>query len=332
MVALDEEKLRAIIEGMQGLVRNPLAVAAFLLLFLGIIAAVIIVYRRQLRRDIERKLGHAQRRFEQRIGERGLDHTDVLILEAMADLLHDPSRKHQLVENQATFNTYASELVDEGRFAEPEIAALRLKLGFKPRDPRQVFHSTAELYTDLPVLVAQKDGKASRGRILAVTPQNVSIVLGNGNLIRDRGIPVQVYFQTPSGRFGFNTRVRRAGRRIIEVSHSEHIRRLQRREFYRTRIMLQATVRGLDGEQEAADTTLIDLGGGGASIENPEQRFTVGDHVSLSFRYGEEDQIETTGEIVRTSRKGKVAHLRFDFLSESDRDRVIGLLFRAPHA
>jgi c-di-GMP-binding flagellar brake protein YcgR len=331
MVELDQEKLRAIIEGMQGLVRDPLEVAAFILLFLGIIAAVILVYRRQLRKDIKRRLDHAQRLYEQRIGERGLGHNDMLILEAMADLLHDPSRKHLLVENQATFNTYASELVDEDRFTEPEIAALRLKLGFKARDPQQVFHSTAELYTDMPVLVAQKDGKVSRGRILAVTPQSVSIALGKANPIGTRGMPVQVYFQTPSGRFGFKTSVRRAGRRIIEVSHSEHISRLQRREFFRTRIMLHAVVRGLNGEQEAADTILIDLGGGGASIENPDQRFTVGDRVGLTFRYGKEELIETTGEIVRTSHKGKIAHIRFEFLSESDRDRVIGLLFRAPH-
>jgi c-di-GMP-binding flagellar brake protein YcgR len=330
MVELDEEKLRAIIEGMQGLVRDPLDVAVFALLLIGIIAAVFILNRRQLRRDRERKIERALHRYEQRIRERGLGHTDISILESMAELQRDLSRKHLLVENQATFNTYASELADDGLFTESEIAALRLKLGFKPRDPEQAFRSTAELYPDMPVLVALKGSASSRGRILAVTPQSVSIALGKKNPFRTRGMQVQVYFQTPSGRFGFSTRVRKGGKHIIEVSHSEHIRRLQRREFYRTRIMIPASVRGLDREQETEDTMLIDLGGGGCSIENPDQRFTTGDHVGLTFQYREEKPIETTGEVVRTSQRGKVAHIRFDFLSERNRDRVIGLLFRTP--
>jgi c-di-GMP-binding flagellar brake protein YcgR len=330
MVELDQEKLRTIIEGMQGFIRNPLDVVVFALILIGIIAAVIIVYRRQLRRDRERKIEHALHRYDQRIRERGLGHTDSAILEAMAERFGDPLRKHLLVENHAIFNTYASELVDDGLFTESEIAALRLKLGFKPRDPRQVFRSTAELYADMTVLVALKNGTSSRGRIVAVTPQSVNIAMGKENPFRTRGMRVQVYFQTPSGRFGFSTRVRKAGKRLIEVSHSEHIRRLQRREFYRTRIMLPASVRGLDREQETEDTTLIDLGGGGCSIENPNQQFTTGDRIGLSIRYGEEEAIDTTGEIVRTSQRGKVAHIRFDFLSERSRDRVIGLLFRAP--
>jgi c-di-GMP-binding flagellar brake protein YcgR len=330
MVELDEEKVRTIIEGMRGLVRDPLDVAAFALLLIGIIAAVFIVYRRQLRKDRERKIEHARHRYEQRIRERSLGHPDIAILEAMAELLHDPLRKHLLVENQATFNTYAQELVGESRFTEPEIAALRLKLGFKERDPKQVFHSTAELYSEMPVLAALQNGNSVRGRILAVTPQNLSIVLDEENPFRTRGTPVQVYFQTPAGRFGFSSRVHRTGKRIIEVSHSEHIRRLQRREFYRTRIMLPASVRGIDREQESVDTMLIDLGGGGCSIENPDRRFTTGDRVGLSFQCGKEEPIEMTGEVVRTSQRGKTAHIRFDFLSERNRDRVIGLLFRSP--
>jgi hypothetical protein len=327
VVEIDPEKLKNVIDGMQGIVDDPLDIAVFVVLLAGVFTAILIVHRHQVRRDLERKLDHAQSRFNRCIRECNLNQTDMTILENMVKLLNDPTRVHQLVENQAIFNTYASELAHCTVFMEADIAALRLKLGFKPREPQQVFHSTAELNTDMPVLIVQKNKIVSHGRILDMKPRGMEIALAHRNLNHRRGVPIQIYFQTPTGLYGFPSSIRTSGNRTIEVSHSEHVRRTQRREFYRACVLLPASVRDPDGSQEAVHTTLTELGGGGASIQNPDQRFANGDCVNLCFRDGKKKTIEINGEVVRLSHRGKIAHIEFYALSECDRDRIIGLLF-----
>jgi c-di-GMP-binding flagellar brake protein YcgR len=141
---------------------------------------------------------------------------------------------------------------------------------------------------------------------------------------------VQVYFQTPSGRFGFRTRILKPGKRLVEVAHSEHIRRLQRREFFRAQVALPVKMRKLDSAEEAVDATLIEMGGGGGSMKNPDQRFQIGDQISISIHFRDEDPIDMPGRIVRSSGRGRIVHVQFEFLSEGDRDRLIGYLFRRP--
>jgi hypothetical protein len=75
-------------------------------------------------------------------------------------------------------------------------------------------------------------------------------------------------------------------------------------------------------------STLIDLGGGGASIANAELQMNVGDRLSLSMMPAGSSRINLMGEVLRVSKGGAVAHVKFDNMSESYRDRIVGLLFR----
>ena len=331
MVELDPEKMKNVIDGMQGIVDDPFDIAVFTVIVAVIFIAILFVHRRQVKRNRAKQITYAQSRFKKRIQDCKLSNTEIEVLENMAGLLNDPPRVHHLVEKQSTFNNYASQLAHCTDFAESAIAALRVKLGFKPHDPRQVLHSTAELNIDMPVLIVQKNMIISHGQILDVTPRGVEITLDRTKLENTTGLPIQIYFQTPTGQYGFLSHIRRSGKYTIEVSHSEHITRTQRREFYRDHIQHPVKVRGLEGSQVAEDTVMIELGGGGASIKNPGHGFKTGDRINLFFSYGEKDSIEIKGEVVRLSRRGKIAHIEFDELSAGNRDRIIALLFRGLH-
>jgi hypothetical protein len=328
MVEIDPEKMKTVIDGMQGIVDDPFDIAVFIMLVAVIITAILFVHRRQVKKNRSRQISYAQSRFNKRIQDCKLNETEVEVLENMSGLLNDPQRVHHLVEKQSTFNNYASQLVHCTDFVGSTIAALRVKLGFKQHDPRQVLHSTAELNTDMPVLIVQNDRIVSHGNILHVKSRGVEIALDRAKLDSIPGLPIQVYFQTPTGQYGFPSYIQRSGRYTIEVSHSELITRTQRREFYRDLVQHPVKVRGLDDSQMAADTVTVELGGGGASIKNPGERFKTGDLIRLFFSYGEKDIIEINGEVVRLSHRRKIAHIEFDELSTCDRDRIITLLFR----
>ncbi len=329
MFVLDEEKLSQILTEMsEGFARNPIEIALFSVLIIGIVVAVMLLYRRQLRTGREQRLRHSQQIFLRNVRERKLRLDEISLLESMTGYLKSPDLKHLLVENQGTFNSCAAKLLESGGAVSSEIAALRLKLGFRPRSPEQPFHSTAQLFENLPVIVVQKGRQGCRGRIDRVEPHILGIEVGDGSIPLKRGLPVQVYFQTPSGRFMFSTRIRKVGKGYAEVVHSERIKRLQRRQFYRKKIMLPIYVKRAGLEEPTQLTTLIDLGGGGASIANRELNCEAGERVSLSLIAPKKERIDIAGVVLRVSRGGKIAHVQFDHILETDRDRIMNILFR----
>jgi hypothetical protein len=92
--------------------------------------------------------------------------------------------------------------------------------------------------------------------------------------------------------------------------------------------MLPVYVRKAGADEGAVHTSLVDLGGGGMSLLNRDAAFEAGDRVSVSLIPSHEDRIDVAGEVLRLSKGGKIAHIRFDSMLESSRDRIIGLLFR----
>jgi c-di-GMP-binding flagellar brake protein YcgR len=333
MFVLDEEKLNLILTEMsEGLAKSPLEIALFCVLVAGIVVSVLILHSRQMRRSREERIERSKRLFHRGVRQRRLDNTDVSLLEAMAAFIDDPGGKHLILENQTIFSTCARKLLQTGQVASASVASLRLKLGFKPRSLEQAFHSTVQLPEDLPVILVQKGGKGCRGRIDRVESNVLCLEVTDGGIAPRRGSPVQIFFQTPSGRFTFSTRVRISEGDRVEATHSENIRRLQRRQFYRKKLMLPVYVTVAGSEKGKRFTTLIDLGGGGASIVNGEIQAQVGDRISLSMIPAGSSKINVLGEVLRVSKGGAVAHIRFDHMSESYRDRIVGLLFKPQKA
>ena len=74
-------------------------------------------------------------------------------------------------------------------------------------------------------------------------------------------------------------------------------------------------------------TTILDLSGGGARIENPGIPVAPGDRLILSLTAGKE-HLSVAARVVRTANGDRSLHLQFEGLSEAVRDRLIGLVFR----
>ena len=328
MLEYDQEKLNiALAQMAEGFNRSPLEIAIFLVLVMGIVLTAVMLGRRQLVRFKEQKLRVARHRFEKIVQERNLGPGDVSILESLAVFLNAPDLKYRLVESQGVFNSCAKKLLASGGAASSEIAALRWRLGFRRRNPEQPFRSTAQLYEDLPVIVVQKNAKGCRGRIESVEPYSIGIEVESIGISLKKGVPAQVYFQSPSGRFMFHSRIRRIGDNSIELMHSEHIKRIQRRRFYRKRLMLPVYVKKVGAKQPPVLTTLIDLGGGGASVARGGMYLEAGDRIKLRLYSTVKEKIGVSATVLRLSKGNTIAHIRFDSIRESDRDRIMNMLF-----
>ena len=88
MFVLDEEKLNQILTEMsEGFAKNPIEIALFSVLIIGIVVAVMLLYRRQLRTGREQRLRHSQQIFLRNVRERKLRLDEISLLESMTGYL-----------------------------------------------------------------------------------------------------------------------------------------------------------------------------------------------------------------------------------------------------
>jgi c-di-GMP-binding flagellar brake protein YcgR len=144
---------------------------------------------------------------------------------------------------------------------------------------------------------------------------------------------VQVYFMNKTGLYSFVTVVRKIQGYMVQVGHSEEIKRVQRRKYYRKKVNLPVFVKPADAHERPVRTTFHDLGGGGASMNNPGNRFQVGDRLDLFFYFeGGKPLLKVQADVIRTSEEQSRLHLIFRTLSESSRDRIIGFVLQQKQA
>jgi len=336
MVVLNEEKLSLLFsEISKGFVKTPAEIVLFIVLVIGIIAFFIFVTRYQAKKQAVSTALQAQELFSHLSKKKALNRLETELLEKMTKYIKSPERKHLLFDSQAVFNSCVEKLRKEKPVSSSLVAGLRLKLGFEAGNPERPVHSSTELAIDWPVLVFDKKSRRRvPGIVLNSDTRALHIAVENPDL--SMGKTVQVYFQNQSGLFTFVSRIIKIERGALLIAHSENIRRIQRRKFYRRKISLPVYVRREGENTNPVRTMCTDLGGGGASLSNTGGRFNTGDRLELFFLIhsqrgtpGQRPRPRThiTGEVIRLSGGGHKAHIVFDPLPEAVRDRIIKYLF-----
>jgi len=112
----------------------------------------------------------------------------------------------------------------------------------------------------------------------------------------------------------------------LRIAHSENLLRAQNRQFYRRKLSVPVGIKKAGSDEKPETVRSIDLGGGGASLVNPQRRFRKGQSVELFIETRAGRRLKVTGSVIRTSSDGEVLHIEFDRIPESHRDRIIGYI------
>ena len=319
----------------RGFVTSPLQYVLFAAILLIAIAGLLIAYRvqRGKARRLEARL--VLERFERLAGKLGLDSGELDLLDRLAE--GQMGRKLRLLASPAAFNRAAGRLLGrEGAAGEVALAQLRLKLGFQAFNPERVPVASSELPEGLPVLLAWSTAAAGglrpgsgRRRLAAeVSAQEADALVLTprpGSEPPPPGTPVTVLFQNRAGLFSFNTGVRSAAGGLLRLEQVEGLKRTQRRKYYRRKLRLPVQV---GAGETTLPSQLLDLGGEGASLLNPQKKLAAEDLLELRFRLGGLS-FALSAEVLRVSRDAQVLHVRFPGLREAERDRLLGVLFRS---
>lgn len=328
MIVLDEYKLNLLFKEIaSGFTHSPVEVVIFFILVLSIFAPFIFIYIYQLKQSRAVESCRAQKIYNQLINRKAFNRSDADVLEQMTKYLKAFQKKNLLLENQSTFNACACKLRKEKQVPQISISALRLKLGFKKLGPEAVPHSSADLPEDMTILMIQKNKKQSTGKLLKSESRSLVIDLESGGVLSRTRSPIQIYFQNHTGLFSFSTYVQNCRNGLIKVAHSENIKRLQRRKFYRKKLKLHVYIKPSGSHERPVLSRFVDLGGGGASLNNTEKNFQLKDSIDLSFSTSRESQFKIKAEVLRVSGDRQTLHVVFGHIPDSSRDRIIGYLF-----
>jgi c-di-GMP-binding flagellar brake protein YcgR len=325
MIVLDEEKLSIFFEsvasGFQRSLFEIVLSVALLLLFVVFLIVVHRLQKRKTRREVARR---DRERYRRLLDKNALNPQEQDLIERLATQLHSPQKAYLLLVHQPTFNACAGRL---GPGADAALlAALRLKLGFGSREPEKAIASSAELEPGTPLFIRREKGEDSAGRIIRIMPSALVVSLDRPEGAA-AGSTVTVFLQSASGLFSFQSQILSSNREELHLAHAENITRYQRRRYYRRQADFPVYVRRA-GEDSLKLSLVRDLGGGGASLQNPRGIYKAGDDLELSFHPEGSFSFTLLAEVLRTSRQGKLLHVRFGPLKESTRDHIFSLLFK----
>jgi len=136
-----------------------------------------------------------------------------------------------------------------------------------------------------------------------------------------------MYFHNAAGIFSFHTRVTDQTDDAVKLAHSTQITRHQRRRFYRSKVRLPVFVASSSIAAVPQESLLLDLGGGGASLQNPGGQLKKGNLITLSF-IPEIGKFTLPGRVLRVSKNGRIINVKFESLQDAERNRVMGFLFK----
>ena len=338
MIVFDQEKLSAFFETVsRGFERSPLEIVLVIVSFLVFIALLVFIYRLQRIKVHRQQRLIAQRRYRQAAEKHTLAPSEEDLVQRMAHFLKNPEKKYLILINQPTFTYCAAKLKAKDGSAAAAIAELRSKLGFRLQGPEQIPASSAELPEGQGVLMVaanpkapgtrqDRDRRQAHGRVHEQEAGSLVVQLIETDASFRTGEIVRVYFQNRAGLFNFTTRIQSVENQLIRLQHAEDIKRLQRRKYYRRRVSQRVGIRYPGSEEQPTLSTFYDLGGNGASLKNPDKRYSSGDAVELTFLAAGE-RFTLVAEVLRTSKNRDVLHVRFAPMRETTRDRIIGSLF-----
>jgi hypothetical protein len=312
---------------------------ALLLALAMLILFLLVLFRsRRLQREIRESSSELYYFLLPTLALDGKDHQ---LIKHLAEFLPFPQQKHRIMVNPRIFDFCARRLLAVRPEKQGAVTDLRSKLGFPQMAEDLLPGSTRDLPLDMPVILVRKGSPPLRGSLIAKDESSLSAEIqgkaGEGPaagpapstapdvpfdpLAGQAAIPVSVYFQNRAGFFGFPTRITVREERVYRLEHSDKIKRYQRRRYTRRQLRLPVFIQPYGGTSTPLKTVLIELSGGGASLQNPDRAFTIDQQVELSFA-PQGEKFHVLGRIVRLSKRGRVVHVEFQALDEAERERI----------
>jgi len=293
------------------------------LLFIVSITAIIIQHLKKV--ITERR--ESETTFRQTLRNVRMTPREMEILNIMTSLPYiKPERKYLLVQDAATFSKAAEELLRKGEIEIDELRSLRNKLDVCCFRRAKDITTTKELPEGLHVYITKYSPEGYHGMIVQRKYEYFAVRVKEPPKELEVGDICGIFFKRGRETFRIHTPLKLIKNDVLYFPHTEEVEKAQKRNFYRRQALLPAALRKQGYTTEEYHTQLVDIGGGGARLISPSEKFRTNDAVTLLFKTPNGETFEVSGEIVKTTQHENKEYLHLHFLSIDDttRDKVIG--------
>lgn len=302
-----------------------------ILIVAGVVALIagsilfLVFSRRKRRRE---RLRHAEHIFQDILHNFYFspEETDALHLIG-GYALGGPEHKYRILTSKRNFEEAVKKMRRENPLPEPIIEELERKLAFCCFENPEIVGDTRRLPEGTPLYIVTDESEGYHGRVVAGDPKGLTAEVGRIEAF-DPGVQeVRVQYQQGRQIFQYRTRARKQESGTLFLGHSRELARLERRDFFRVKRKMNVTVHKGD-EDGIQRVRLIDIGGGGAGVENPRGYLKEGDEVRVTLDLPKSGELPVNARVMRTSKEDAVAHLRFEDILEGTRDKIISFVLR----
>ncbi|RPJ08185.1 MAG: PilZ domain-containing protein [Spirochaetaceae bacterium] len=286
-----------------------------------ILSAVIqrLSEKAKLAKILEIKYNNALHRFELSEDERRL-------VESLAQFLKNRDKKYLLFENQQLFNHCLFQLRINTTVPKEPLGTLMNKLKFKITDSFHDPVSSRQLPAGKPVLLITDDGKKLPALVEEVTQKSLVLSIDPHAHAPVVGTDLSVFTNNDRGLVTFIAMVGNVRENIISLTHSDHLKSIQRRANFRKQVTVPIYIKREGADMPVLKSEILDLSAGGMSVKNPSLSFTRGDDCKISFAPDTKLEFDLYGEIIRVSKGGNILHIRFGHFPEAMEDEIIRFL------
>ena len=310
----------------QGFVQTRHEIVLFFLIvtaFLFIISLYLVAQKHRAQRERARS---SREMLKQLRGKLNLNDQEAALLGRLALYLEPGEAGHASLVNHHVFDACARKMRQSEQVPETHLSALRLKIGFRITQPEDVPAASSELPEGSPLLLVTGAGTRLRAMILSQGPSAMHVKLDSEAASLSKDTRLTIYFHNSAGIFSFPSKVTEPMEDALHLEHSSHITHHQRRKYYRREEFLPAFIKPASVAAVPQESFLLELVGGGASLQNPRGLFKPGDLLEVSFSL-KTGMFMLVALVLRVSKTSRVINVKFESLPETERTRIMGFLF-----
>lgn len=257
-----------------------------------------------------------------------LSKSEQRVMDHLTWMLKDPTRQDRLIDDDKLLVRVSRQAIREGIVAEADVLRLLRKLEVDHEALSSGGRSSDTIPSGAEVSISDQNLNVAAGTLLLAADSGLRVRLEKGQRSMQPGTAVEVVCGGGDGLFRFHSAIlQRSGKEVL-LQHSHHVETVQRRKFRRREleVPVEISLPGID--ERTIQSKSQDLSIGGAALKNPKKRIMTGSMVRLIIDTGSSSPVEISGTVVRSSRRGKTIHVRFENVTDDTRHRLFRKLLR----
>lgn len=247
------------------------------------------------------------------------------IVEKLSSFLFDNKKKSLILTNPNIFHNTLNKLREKENINGLILHSLEKKLGIHNVSVNSTLKSTHDITNGTNVSIFFGPNNKITGNILE-SEKYLKIIVYRENLNINKGAKTVILTYNNTGKYAFFTKLIEYKDDIMCFYHSSKFKIFQRREFYRKIELSPVLVQRKKIDDSPKKTSILNLSGGGACIDNSKIGYKIGDIFKLYFQKNQKNNLIINAEVIRTSKKQSKIHVKFKKLIPVLQDQIIGLV------